>query len=154
MVHNMSAGDNLAHLNSLLGGIERPGRITTSARWDEEEYEEEEEFDSDDDYELADDAITVLFPPDSELSTEGIRDAWKEQRGTCAISGLCLDASSGGMYGAVVAKKHFSRPLNDANIIIVTRAIAGMRDAVDLPWTAFRAMLKLLSVAACAQQSG
>ena len=143
----MSAGENLAHLNHLLDGLERPRRMAARSRWEEEEYDEEE-YDSEDDYELNDDAIALLAPVESEVTVEAIQNVWKEQRGTCAVSGLCIDPTSGGMYGPAVAQKHFSRPLSNENVIIVTRAVARMREAVDLPWTSFRAVLKQTSMGA------
>lgn len=143
----MSAGDNLAHLNSLLGGLERPRALAHRVTWDDE-HEVDDEYESDEDYTLDDAAVAALQASAGEELVDAVVDTWKEQRGLCAITGICIEASSTGLYGLSVVPKRFSRPLADDNHIVVASAVARMRDAVDLPWTAFRSMLRQLAVGA------
>ena len=111
------------------------------ARNRDESEDDESETDSDVDYEMEVDEADALASACG-VSSQGVRTAYKSQRGACRITGIPFGQ---GLYAPTVAPRKTSLPVADNNMIIVIDSVQRMRQSVNLPWRAFIHLLQTTS---------
>ena len=121
--------------------LQRRKEIMGARNRDESDDEGESETDSDVDYEMEVDEAEALARACG-VSSQGVRAAYKSQRGACRITGIPFGQ---GLYAPTVAPRKTSLSVADNNMILVIDSVQRMRQSVNLPWRPFIHLLQTTS---------
>ncbi len=112
------------------------------------EYEDDNDSDDNDsefsdiDYELSDKQVSHLKK--FGISENRMNELWNKQSGLCYISNYPM-VFDGDLYKVEVAPRRISQKIGDDNSILVCKSINRMRDAVNLTWTQFKALINQMA---------